>query len=113
MPVLHLHVAASLAVDQYLVPMVVFAAGSAAEFGRLAGHGPFHWPQVVGRQLVRVRQPAPHEHVADGAHHHQQQRADRREADDAAQHDLAGPDRLGDHGVQRPVLDVRRQAEAS
>ena len=74
--------------------------------------------RIIGRllergdlNLVGVTEHARHEHVAEHSHDGEQNAADHRKANDAAQHDLARTNRLGDDRVDRVILDVRRQAE--
>ena len=47
----------------------------------------------------------------NSAHDRQQHRADDREAEDAAEHDVAGAHRLGDDRVNRLRFEIVRQAE--
>ena len=51
--------------------------------------------------FVRVIERPHDEQVAEQAHDRQQDRADDREAQDAAEHDVARPHRLGDDRVDR------------
>ena len=67
--------------------------------------------RLVALDVVRVVERPHDEDVAAHAHDRQQHRADDREAEDAAQHDLAGPHRLGDDRVDRLRFEVVRQAE--
>lgn len=60
---------------------------------------------------VRVVQHSPHKHGAEQAHDGQQHGADDREAKDAAEHDIARPDRLGDERVDYLGTKIIRQAE--
>ena len=62
--------------------------------------------QAFELDLVRVVERADDEDVAAHAHDHQQQRADDREAEDAAEDDVAGPHGLGDDGVDRFDFEI-------